>query len=137
MDPKALTQNDGFSGAGETKTIIKADPQQEQEVSRLTLLVKQRDNEIGILLNYLNKKKEQGPKADGDLKVSRSNNGNNFNESQNQDPNSTLASVTQHEEQKQQTLFQMMSGQKAQPEKSIKEKRIEFEFNQSSKQDSS
>lgn len=24
------------------------------------MLVKQRDNEIGILLNYLNKKKEQG-----------------------------------------------------------------------------
>jgi len=28
-------------------------------VQRLNLLVKQRDNEIGILLNYLNKKKEQ------------------------------------------------------------------------------
>lgn len=34
--------------------------QQEQEISRLNMLVKQRDNEIGILLNYLNKKKEQG-----------------------------------------------------------------------------
>ena len=33
-------------------------PQQEQEVARLNMLVKQRDNEIGILLNYLNKKKE-------------------------------------------------------------------------------
>jgi hypothetical protein len=30
------------------------------EVGRLNLLVKQRDNEIAILLNYLNKKKAQG-----------------------------------------------------------------------------
>jgi len=35
-------------------------PQQEQEVMRLNMLVKQRDNEIGILMQYLNKKKAQG-----------------------------------------------------------------------------
>lgn len=32
----------------------------EAEVQRLNMLVKQRDNEIGILLNYLNKQKEGG-----------------------------------------------------------------------------
>ena len=41
-----------------------ADPeeikQKDAEVQRLNMLVKQRDNEIGILLNYLNKQKEQG-----------------------------------------------------------------------------
>ena len=34
--------------------------QKETEIQRLNMLVKQRDNEIGILLNYLNKQKEQG-----------------------------------------------------------------------------
>ena len=34
--------------------------QKNEEVQRLNLLVKQRDNEIGILLNYLNKQKESG-----------------------------------------------------------------------------
>lgn len=55
------------------KVITKADPQQEQEIQRLNMLVKQRDNEIGILLNYLNKKKEQGAVTmlpnGGDVKV--------------------------------------------------------------------
>jgi kinesin family protein 6/9 len=39
------------------------DPQikeKEAEIQRLNMLVKQRDNEIGILLNYLNKQKEAG-----------------------------------------------------------------------------
>mgnify|MGYP006978343299 FL=1 len=49
-------------------------PQQEQEIGRLNMLVKQRDNEIGILLNYLNKKKE-GSAVQGvsDISVQRSN----------------------------------------------------------------
>ena len=34
--------------------------QKSEEVQRLNMLVKQRDNEIGILLNYLNKQKETG-----------------------------------------------------------------------------
>jgi hypothetical protein len=38
-----------------------SEPQHDDaEVGRLNLLVKQRDNEIAILLNYLNKKKDQG-----------------------------------------------------------------------------
>ena len=37
---------------------------QNTEIQRLNLLVKQRDNEIGILLNYLNKQKEAGESAD-------------------------------------------------------------------------
>ena len=36
---------------------------QNGEIQRLNLLVKQRDNEIGILLNYLNKQKEAGASA--------------------------------------------------------------------------
>ena len=39
--------------------------QKESEIQRLNMLVKQRDNEIGILLNYLNKQKEGG----GDVNV--------------------------------------------------------------------
>lgn len=46
--------------------------QHEAEVQRLNLLVKQRDNEIGILLNYLNKKKAQeGGGASMDVSVNR------------------------------------------------------------------
>lgn len=41
-----------------------------EEVQRLNMLVKQRDNEIGILLNYLNKKKEAGEDV-GSIPVSR------------------------------------------------------------------
>ena len=49
-------------------------------------MVKQRDNEIGILLNYLNKKKEGGGAPGGGLPVERSP-GGSF------DPNSTNASI--------------------------------------------
>jgi len=39
--------------------VVSADPAEivakDNEVKRLNMLVKQRDNEIGILLNYLNK----------------------------------------------------------------------------------
>ncbi len=38
----------------------------QEEVKRLQILVSQRDNEIGILLNYLNKKKSgQGEEVGG------------------------------------------------------------------------
>jgi hypothetical protein len=39
----------------------KAVEEKEVEVKRLNMLVKQRDNEISILLNYLNKKKNGEP----------------------------------------------------------------------------
>jgi len=98
---------------------VKTDPAQAAEVQRLNFLVKQRDNEIGILLNYLNKKKEQGNVSMDVTRPAMS------------DPNSTKDSLRQDEESKQGTLFQMMSGQKQQPafDKSIKERRIEFELN--------
>lgn len=38
--------------------------EKESEIQRLNMLVKQRDNEIGILLNYLNKQKEQKTEND-------------------------------------------------------------------------
>ena len=46
------------------------DGKSSEEIQRLNMLVKQRDNEIGILLNYLNKKKEAGEDA-GSLPVTR------------------------------------------------------------------
>lgn len=92
--------------------------------------MKQRDNEIGILLNYLNKKKAQAGAGDTQtMEVSRAIT----------DQNSTKDSIGQPEETKQQaTLFQMMQGQKPGPQesfgKSIKDKRMEFEMNQSNAQ---
>ena len=108
----------------EQSAVVKTDPAQAAEVQRLNFLVKQRDNEIGILLNYLNKKKEQGNVSMDVTRPAMS------------DPNSTKDSLRQDEESKQGTLFQMMSGQKQQPafDKSIKERRIEFELNQSNAQ---
>lgn len=102
--------------------------------------MKQRDNEIGILLNYLNKKKDGG--AGGppiDLKVGRATGQNfsNVNETTDQDPNSTQASIAKQEENKQATLYQkMMSAQKPNVDysKSIKDRRIEFELNQQQSQ---
>jgi len=44
------------SGAADSATIAAKDT----EIGRLNMLVKQRDNEIGILLNYLNKQKAAG-----------------------------------------------------------------------------
>lgn len=95
------------------------------------MLVKQRDNEIGILLQYLNKKKAQGGTGGdtsvGDIPMMRDSkamgmrNGNNEETKENG------------------TLFQMMSGSKQPPMdasmmKSIKEKRIDFELNQTNAQ---
>ena len=53
--------------ASQASSPVKNDPQQAQEISRLTLLVKQRDNEIGILLNYLNKKKTSGENGNASM----------------------------------------------------------------------
>ena len=91
------------------------------------MLVKQRDNEIGILLNYLNKKKE-GAAIQGaaDLPVQRASNGFSSNNVTGLD--TTTASAQKGEEQKQ-TLFQMMNGGGTM-QKSIKEKRMDFEMNQ-------
>ena len=44
-------------------TPPKGNPNQEAEIQRLNLLVKQRDQEIGIMLQYLNKKKAQDATA--------------------------------------------------------------------------
>lgn len=88
------------------------------------MLVKQRDNEIGILLNYLNKKKEGAAvQGVGDLPVQRS---NGFTSPNTSGMDTTQASASKGEEQKQGTLFQMMN----QGNKSIKEKRLDFEMNQ-------
>lgn len=101
--------------------------QHEAEVQRLNLLVKQRDNEIGILLNYLNKKKAQdGGGGQNDMSVQRG---------AETSTNASFNNGAPQEEEKQGggTLFQMMSANKAQNpnfQKSIKEKRIEFELNQ-------
>lgn len=40
------------------ETTNKINPEQEAEIQRLNLLLKQRDQEMGIMLQYLNKKKE-------------------------------------------------------------------------------
>ena len=88
--------------------------------------MKQRDNEIGILLNYLNKVKEKGgANGNTDLPISRA-----------EQPSAEKPGL---EETKQggggggePTLFQMMqSKQQNTMQKSIKEKRIEFELNRS------
>lgn len=72
---KNLEKKRGGKGAG--IPAIEASPQvnspsktgenfkeNSEEVARLNMLVKQRDNEIGILLNYLNKQKESGGNTD-------------------------------------------------------------------------
>lgn len=124
------------------KVVVKSDPAQDQEIQRLNMLVKQRDNEIGILLNYLNKKKENGGSVPnglpngGDIKVHRAT-GQNFAVAD--DPNSTQASAAKVEEQKQApTLYQMMAGGGKTNDnynKSIKDRRIEFELNQQNNQE--
>ena len=102
------------------------------------MLVKQRDNEIGILLNYLNKQKEQGGDAgvpvqsqmNGMLGPTSSTNAGSY-------INSTALEYGDQEETKEppaqqtgSTLFQMMSSGVKNPNKSISEKRMDFELNQ-------
>ena len=101
--------------------------EKEGEIQRLNMLVKQRDNEIGILLNYLNKQKEQ--KTGGDdfgqgVPVESA-----YHQKQIESEDST-----QKEESKQGTLFQMMGGKQNNYNKSIAEKRMDFELNQQTAQ---
>ena len=70
--PAPTKEDDAASEASPMKDA--QNPQSSAEIQRLNLLVKQRDNEIGILLNYLNKKKEQDGGATmgaGDIAVTR------------------------------------------------------------------
>ncbi len=60
IDDGASSKAAGAGGGASGEELEKSTT----EISRLNLLVKQRDNEIGILLNYLNKQKEAGERAD-------------------------------------------------------------------------
>lgn len=74
------------------------------------MLVKQRDNEIAILVNYLNKKKEAG----GDAGVPVHRNPDDSYQQLNTTSNSSQQhnrSSTQEEQKDQPTLYQMMKGQ--------------------------
>lgn len=92
-------QKGGGPLAIEQSSPSKADtgPVDDQEVKRLNMLVKQRDNEIAILLNYLNKKKEGGAEFTG-VPVQRT------------EVNTTQETVATQEESKDggNTLYQMM-----------------------------
>ena len=107
------------------------------------MLVKQRDNEIGILLNYLNKQKESG----GDTGVpvqgaepGKAMNGSSLNGQTNTTTgssyiNSTALEYGDNQEEKKEpasqgTLFQMMQGGAKNNNKSISEKRMDFELSQ-------
>ena len=85
------------------------------------MLVKQRDNEIAILVGYLNKKKESGGDSGGmpGLPVQRANESNYSN-----------SGNSYHEESKQPTLYQMMKGPQSPRvnDKTAAEKRRDFEL---------
>ena len=75
------------------------------------MLVKQRDNEIGILLNYLNKQKEAGG-GDASIPVdsfqapgNATHNGAMMMGNMSTTTNSTAAAASMEEETKQPTLF--------------------------------
>lgn len=93
------------------------------------MLVKQRDNEIGILLNYLNKQKASGEDASVPVE-SMQTSSNEINSTQ------YTNHTEEHKAQGQPTLFQMMNGRgggggnSMAANKSIKEKRMDFELNQ-------
>ena len=61
---KAIDDGSSSKAGGAGGASAEELEKQNTEISRLNLLVKQRDNEIGILLNYLNKQKEAGERAD-------------------------------------------------------------------------
>ena len=61
---KAIGDASSSKGGGGGGASAEELEKQHGEVQRLNLLVKQRDNEIGILLNYLNKQKEGGGSTD-------------------------------------------------------------------------
>lgn len=78
------------------------------------MLVKQRDNEIAILLNYLNKKKAQGEDVDvPGLPVHRSN------------ENTQDTTKSSYKEERKETLYQRMSPKN---EKTATQKRMDFEL---------
>jgi hypothetical protein len=85
------------------------------------MLVKQRDNEIGILLNYLNQQKQAQDRGD------------EFNQGvpvESSKLSTEAESTPKAEETKQSTLYQMMGGKPTNFNKSIAEKRMDFELNQ-------
>jgi hypothetical protein len=87
------------------------------------MLVKQRDNEISILVNYLNKKKEAGGDVPG-VPVQREDTMNTTQDSK---------QSNSYEESKQPTLFQMMRGPaspRVMPERTVADKRRDFELAQ-------
>ena len=87
------------------------------------MLVKQRDNEIAILVNYLNKKKEVGGDVPG-IPVQREDTMNTTQDSK---------QSNSYEESKQPTLFQMMRGPaspRVMPERTVADKRRDFELAQ-------
>ena len=55
-EQKAIMSSPAAKGEASSEEL----EQKNSEIQRLGMLVKQRDNEIGILLNYLNKQKESG-----------------------------------------------------------------------------
>lgn len=91
------------------ETTNKINPEQEAEIQRLNLLLKQRDQEMGIMLQYLNKKKEQSANANADLPVQRAN-GSMQETNASSFPGQSPAKPVKQEESKEQsnTLFQMM-----------------------------
>ena len=134
---------DNSSPAKESGSNSATTQQKETEISRLNMLVKQRDNEIGILLNYLNKQKESG----GDTGVpvqgtepGKAMNGSSLNGQTNTTTgssyiNSTALEYGDNQEEKKEpasqgTLFQMMQGGTKNNNKSISEKRMDFELSQ-------
>ena len=60
IDDGASSKAGGVGGGASGEELEKSNT----EISRLNLLVKQRDNEIGTRLNDLNKQKESGERAD-------------------------------------------------------------------------
>ena len=97
------------------------------------MLVKQRDNEIGILLNYLNKQKESGGDASVPVETSMAVNSTQYSNNVEENNRDSAAAAGGNK----QTLFQMMNGSRsgaanpsAAANKSIKEKRMDFELNQ-------
>jgi len=94
------------------------------------MLVKQRDNEIGILLNYLNKQKAAGEDTSVPVESMQNSTSNGVNSTQYSN------NMEESKAQAQPTLFQMMNGRGGAAnnlgaaQKSIKEKRMDFELNQ-------
>ena len=107
--------------------------QKDSEIQRLGMLVKQRDNEIGILLNYLNKQKESGGDVGVPVTSAMNTSGGSVQSTGASYINATAMEYGQKEESKaessQGTLFQMMSSGAKNPNKSISEKRMDFELN--------